>query len=138
VDKIEGKVDHIHCHESGQQACDCAGGRGNHPKIRQTLLRERNSLNVDGLRIVDAVKTGDIIARFETVSKKTIRHRGRVWPRVRTFLEIAEPKKEAMIVENDGVVRLIGNNVIIESFEWFQKAVQRPAAGVFQPPGCGR
>ncbi|MDD2717201.1 MAG: DNA-directed RNA polymerase subunit beta' [Candidatus Wallbacteria bacterium] len=120
VDKIEGKVTTSTVMNQDTKRVIVREGEEITPKIARTLLRERNSLNLERMRIVDAVKTGDIIARFETVSKKTI-DIVQGLPRVAELFEIRKPKKEAMIVENDGVVRLIGNNVIIESFDGFKK-----------------
>ncbi|MDD5089771.1 MAG: hypothetical protein PHQ23_02545 [Candidatus Wallbacteria bacterium] len=120
VDKIVGKF----------SSSDVINTTTNRPIVKEgekidarkarELLHNRNIVNVERLRILNMVEPGTIIARFETASKKTI-DIVQGLPRVAELFEIRKPKKEAMIVENNGVVRLIGNNVIIESFDGTKK-----------------
>ena len=120
VDKIEGKVSVNEVKNTKTKKVILKEGQVIDKKLARILLRERENLNCKLLRVVDRVETGTIIARFETASKKTV-DIVQGLPRVAELFEIRKPKKEAMIIENDGVVRLIGNNVIIESFDGYKK-----------------
>ncbi len=60
------------------------------------------------------VETGKILARFESSSRKTL-DIVQGLPRVTELFEIRNPKKEAILVAEDGVVRASGQNFFIET-----------------------
>ena len=87
-------------------------------KIDKTLAEfidaNRKDLNDDTLKVSDIVKAGTILARFESSSRKTL-DIVQGLPRVTELFEIRNPKKEAIIVAEDGIVRATGANFFIET-----------------------
>lgn len=120
VDKIENKIAMATVINEKTKRVIVKQGEMITKKAARSLFKERMNLNIDKLRVVDKVTPGTIIARFETASKKTVDIIQGL-PRVGELFEVRRPKKTAMIIENDGVVRLIGNNIIIENFDGTKK-----------------
>ncbi len=99
---------------------------------------EENKMNIkeNFIKVSDFVEKGTILARFEQSSRKTI-DIVQGLPRVTELFEIRKPRKEAIIVAEDGVVRASGANFFIETSngEKKQTKAQLGAASVVLSDG---
>jgi|GEM_PF-71137 len=83
-------------------------------KTAEMINRKRNDFKEATFKVSDSVREGNILARFEKSSKKTV-DIVQGLPRVTEVFEVRKPKKEAVLVNEPGIVRASGANFYIET-----------------------
>ncbi|MGM0607749.1 MAG: DNA-directed RNA polymerase subunit beta' [Candidatus Muiribacteriota bacterium] len=83
-------------------------------KLAEFINKNKSEIKDRYFKVSDKVKKGTILARFEQTGRKTL-DIVQGLPRVTEVLEIRKPKKEAIMVHEDGVVRASGANFFIEN-----------------------